>query len=294
MLTCAAATGDRLGEGPVWLPNEHALRWVDIEGRRWHAMDVETGALETIELDRRLTAFAPIEGTDPIRFIAAFDAGLAICDGRGSVDRWLHTPEADRTTNRFNDGGADAAGRFLAGTMNEHDAAPTGSLYVLDARAELRTLRTGLGIANTIAFSPDGRTLYTADSATSDLAAFRYDPDTGTLGERIESFRPSPDLPGVPDGSAMDAEGYLWNARWDGRRVLRLAPDGSLDRELELPVSRPTSCAFVGSKLYITTAIADLTPEQLRDEPQAGSLFVADVGVEGVPRPPVARDVAGL
>jgi len=298
MVELAAATGDRLGEGPAHLPTLGELRWVDIEGRRWHALDLETRVVRTMTLERRITAFARLEAPGPTRFVAAFDSGLALCDEHGTLERWLHRPETDRPGNRFNDGGPDPAGRFLAGTMNEGDDAPTreptGSLYLLGRDGGLRTVRTGLAICNTIAFSPDGRILYNADSATRDLAAFEYDPDHGAVGDRIASFRPSPDLPGVPDGSAVDAEGFLWNARWDGRCVVRLAPDGSLDRTVELPVSKPTSCAFVGEHLYITSAIADLTPEQHAEEPDAGGLFVHHAGVVGATRPPVSPGVAGV
>lgn len=291
MVELAADTRDPLGEGPVYIEAEGALRWVDILGGRWHRLTLATGKLETFMPDERLTAFAPI-AESPDRFVGAFVSGIAVCDGQGRIERRLHQPEQAIKTNRFNDGGTDPAGRFIAGTMNEKDNRPTGSLYQLTERAELRTLRTGLGIANTIAFSPDGQTFYNADTATRELLAFAYDPSTGQLGERIETFKPSPDLPGNPDGSAVDAEGYLWNARWGGHAVLRLAPDGSLDRKLDLPVSQATSCAFVGTKLYITSARCGLNESRMAEEPWAGSLLVADVGIPGVPRPPVSKSVA--
>ncbi|MEL7472713.1 MAG: SMP-30/gluconolactonase/LRE family protein [Planctomycetota bacterium] len=294
MVEIAAATGDLLGEGPVHVASANALRWVDIHGRRWHSLDLASGEIRTIELTRRLTAFAPIANDTSGRCVASFDSGLAICDASGVVERWLHQPEADRATNRFNDGGTDLEGRFLAGTMNEADASPTGSLYALDADGSLRVLRRGIGIANTIAFAPDGRVLYTADSATGDLGAYEYDPSTGALGARVDRFRPPDDLPGVPDGSAVDEDGCIWNARWGGSCVVRLRPDGSLDRTLALPATQPTSCAFVGHRLFVTSARCDLSEGELAQQPEAGSLFVASVGIGGLLRPPAARAIAGL
>ena len=209
--------------------------------------------------------------------------GLRGLDSRGKRGAWLAQPEARIATNRFNDAGTDTAGRLIAGTMNMQDSAPTGALYSLSGE-DLSLLRSGVGIANTIAFSPDGCRLYTADSAKGELAAFAYDPETGRLGHKIESFRPDPDLPGAPDGSAMDAEGCLWNARWDGGCVVRLAPDGSTLAVIDLPVRLPTSCCFVGSSLYVTTSTWDFTEADFAAQPMAGHLLCFDVNVTGQPR----------
>ena len=116
---------------------------------------------------------------------------------------------------------------------------------------------------------------------------FDYDHETGTLSNR----RRFVDLKGTgigPDGSTIDTEGYLWNAQWDGWRLARYAPDGRLDRFVELPVQKPTSCMFGGADmrtLYVTSAIWDLTPAELAKQPYAGGLFALDVGVGGVPEP---------
>jgi sugar lactone lactonase YvrE len=255
---------------------------VDIAEAKTFRLDLDTGKVAEWVLQEALTAFAP---TSDGRFIGAFLSGLAYMDGEGKRGAWLQQPEAGLTGNRFNDGGTDPRGRFLAGTMNEAGASDSGALYSFEAPNRIRVLRKGICISNTVAFSPDGRLLYTADTAKNRLDAFVYDPDSGQIVEKDHGFRPSGNLPGLPDGSAVDEEGFLWNARWGGGCLVRLAPDGSLDRRIDLPVSQPTSCAFVGADLYITTAAWELDEAARRAEPLAGGLLRIETGVCGVPRP---------
>jgi len=276
---------DQLGEGPVFVARENALRWVDIFGRRWHRYDLGSGALRTLELAEGLTAFAPRRSGG---FVGTFESGVAFLSEDGTGISWLHRPETTLADNRFNDGGTDPRGRFLAGSMNKVGGGTTGSLYRLDIEGRLTRLRSDVGISNTIAFSPDGGTLYFADTAASDLGAYAYDPESGALGAR-RNFAVPADLPGFPDGSAVDSEGYLWNARWDGWCLVRFAPDGRVDRIIELPVQRPTSCAFGppgSTTLYVTSAAFDLAPDALARQPWAGGLLAVEVGVTGVPRLP--------
>lgn len=286
-VTVAASTRDVLGEGPVHDVADGSLRWVDIGRALWHRLDLASGRVTTQAVEPALTGFAPTDSGD---YIGAYVSGLARLDGQGRRSGWLAQPEAGIPTNRFNDAGTDPAGRFITGTMNMAGGAPTGALYSFAGR-NLSVLRRGIGIANTIAFSPEGDRLYTADSATGDLAAYAYDPATGRLGDRIDSFRPDPDLPGTPDGSAMDAEGCLWNARWDGGCVVRLAPDGRRLAVIDLPVRLPTSCCFVGRSLYVTTSTWDFSQADLRAQPLAGQLLRIDVDVAGHPRTPFATAV---
>jgi sugar lactone lactonase YvrE len=277
-----ADTRDELGEGPVLVARENALRWVDIFGKRWHRYDLGSGALSTIPLSEGLTAFSPRKSGG---FVGTFESGFAFFSDDAREISWLHRPEAAFNDNRLNDGGTDPKGRFLAGSMNKAGGGSTGSLYRLDADRRLAVLKSGIGISNTIAFSPDGRTLYFADTAAGDLGAYAYDPETGTLGAR-KPFAVPADVPGYPDGSAVDSEGYLWNARWDGGCVVRFAPDGRVDRIVKLPVQRPTCCAFgpAGSTmLYITSAAFELRGDA--SQPWAGGLLAIDAGVTGVPRP---------
>jgi L-arabinonolactonase len=280
-VTTAADTRDVLGECPVHDVADGSLRWVDIGRSLWHRLDLASGHVTTQNVEPALTAFAPTESGD---YIGAFLSGLARLDGQGRRGAWLAQPEAGIVTNRFNDAGTDPKGRLIAGTMNMVDGAPTGALYSLKGE-ELSLLRPGIGIANTIAFSPDGRRIYTADSAKGELAAFGYDAETGRIGPRIESFHPDPDLPGAPDGSAMDSEGCLWNSRWDGGCVVRLAPDGTTLARVDLPVRLPTSCCFVGKTLFVTTSTWGFSEADFEAQPMAGHLLSIDANVTGQPLP---------
>ena len=284
-IALAAQTSDILGEGPVHDVADNSFRWVDIMNRRLHRLDLATGAVSSLTFESALTGFAPARSGG---YVGAFWDGIALFTADGLRSPFLHQPESHLADNRFNDAGTDPAGRFLAGTMNMAGGSD-GTLYQLGAEGGLEILRSDIGITNTIVFSPDGTILYTADSATRDLGAYRYDPATGKLGARIESFQTDPSLPGTPDGSAVDADGFIWNARWDGACIVRFAPDGTTDSILELPVSKCTSCAFVGTMLYITTSTMETSDETLEALPMSGGLLKVDVGVEGVPRAVYAR-----
>ena len=280
--TTAAQCNDVLGESPVYLPDEEVLAWVDIGRALWHRLDLKTSQVETHTFETALTGFSPVQEGG---FIGAFADGIAYFDAAGHRGPWLHQPELGRSDNRFNDAGTDPHGRFIAGSMNMAGQGEAGALYQIKSSGTLTRIKSGIGIANTIAFSPDGTTFYTADTAKGELAAYHYDPETGEMGGKVSSFNPSSALPGAPDGSTVDAEGYIWNARWGGSCIVRLAPDGSTDRLIPLPVRNPTSCTFVGDSLFVTTSTWDFTDEDFAAEPLAGALLCLDVGVRGLHRP---------
>ena len=279
-LIVAAECRDILGECPVHDEADASLRWVDIGRSFWHRLDLASGQVTTLAVEPALTAFAPTDAGD---YIGAFTAGLARLDHLGCRGAWIAQPEAGVATNRFNDAGTDPVGRLIAGTMNMQDGSGTGALYSLTGE-KVSLLRSGIGIANTIAFSPDGRRIYTADSAKGELAAFAYDLGTGRIGPRIDGFRPDPQLPGLPDGSTVDVEGCLWNARWEGGCVVRLAPDGTTMDVVELPVRLPTSCCLVGNSLYVTTSTWGFAAADFGAQPWAGHLLRIEVEVPGMPR----------
>ncbi len=173
--------------------------------------------------------------------------------------------------------------------MDEKELKPLSSVWRLDADLTLTRLFGGVACANSTCFSPDGRTMYFADSPTREIVAYDYDPATGDIGAR----RPVATLQGngVPDGSCVDAQGFIWNAVWEGYRVERYAPDGRLDRVIEVPVAKPTCTAFGGPDLdilFITTSRLDSSAELLEREPQSGSLFACRPGVKGLTDPPFA------
>ena len=216
--------------------------------------------------------------------LAGFAGGLELFDLESGARRMLAAIETELPTTRVNDGRLDRRGRLVFGTMDEDPAGarPLGQIWSFGGRGA-RVLASGVRIANSIAFSPDGRRMYFADTPEKRIRIYDYDLDSGVLsGERVFV---SVDGPGFPDGSTVDADGCLWNAEWGGGRVVRYAPDGRVDRVLPLPASQVTCCAFGGAgldRLYVTTARTGFEPSALAAEPHAGALFAFDVGVSGL------------
>ncbi|WP_251979112.1 SMP-30/gluconolactonase/LRE family protein [Salinicola avicenniae] len=264
-----------LGEGPVWSPEHRALLFVDIRRARLHAWHPDSDERQSWTLDEACCWLLPREGGD---FVAGLRSGIVelSLDATGPhpgkrltpID-WL--PEGDR----LNDAKSDREGRLWFGSMDNAETHANGYLYRLDGRG-LSEVDRDYAITNGPAIAPDGRTLYHNDSARQTVFAFDLN-DAGELSGKRELIR-LPSGRGFPDGMTCDHEGNLWIALWDGARVARYRPDGQLDREVSLPVSRPTSCAFGGDnleRLFVTSAATGCP-----DEPLAGALFeiVTDIG----------------
>ena len=286
-ITCVADVGNRLGEGPHWAAGEKVLYWTDIENAVLYGLTPADGAVRRWEMPERLACLATRAGGG---LVVAFASGFAFFDlASGAVTR-LAAPEAGVPGNRFNDGKCDRQGRFWAGTMHNEGRERTGALYRLDPDLSCHQVFGDVGIPNSIAFGPDGDVFYFAD--TMARAIHRYDLDTltGALGARREFAVTEPGV--GPDGSTVDAEGYLWNAQWNGWRVVRYAPDGRVDRVVKVPVQYPTSCAFGGADLatlYVTSARGGLTADALRAQPCAGGLFAIEgLGARGLVEPDFA------
>lgn len=280
------------GESPVWVAQEQALYWVDIPARQLHRIDPASGAHTAWTGEEMLACVAPRAG-HPGQWIAGMESGLfAIAtrdDGTLAATRLAHAAHA-QSGMRFNDGRCDRQGRFRAGTMVMDMAAgvAAGVLYGLDRPGVLAPLVDGLLVPNGLAFSPDGRTLYLSDShpKSQRVWAFDYDTDTGRPSNRRLFVDMTP-LPGRPDGAAVDEAGCYWICANDAGLVHRFTPAGRLDRSLELPVKKPSMCAFGGPRLD-TLYITSIRPEgiDLSDQPLAGALFALTPGVRGMPEPP--------
>lgn len=279
----AADTGDVLGEGPVWCPVEQALYWVDIRQKAVRRLNGADGRTESWTLPEMVGSLAVRRDGG---LLLALASSLGTFDpGTGELVR-LTAPAGADPAIRYNDGKCDRQGRFWAGTMNDRERRPDGVLYRYDPVRGSVPMLSGITIPNSLCWSPDDRTMYFADSFQATIFAFPFTPETGELGERRIFARV--ELPGVPDGATVDAEGHLWCAQYGAWRLTRYAPDGSIDRELPLPVQQPTSCAFGGpdlATLFITTASQRLTPEQRAEQPLAGALLACEPGVPGLPEP---------
>jgi len=276
--------GTNLGEGPLWSPNERALYWLDIVNSTIHRWEPESGKRDTKVFSQWISALVLCEDG---RLLGAVEDGLAFIDFKNATFEIIVNPLPDRTM-RFNDAACDRRGRMWTGTMLREDQKPVASLYRLNNNLVLKEMEYGLSLSNGIGFSTDDLTMYLSDSIQHSVYAYDYDLDEGTISNKrgIISVPVEPD--GYPDGLTMDAEGHIWLCHWDGWKVTRHAPDGTLVDTIEVPVPRPTSCAFGGddlSVLYITSAIMDLTDEQRAKAPSSGDLFAARPDVPGLPEP---------
>lgn len=274
---------DVLGESPLWDDRAQCLYWVDIRAPAIRRLDPITGRVDSWTMPDLVGSIAlSSEG----RLLVALPQFIALFDvASGSLQAFARPP--DRVPgHRFNDGRCDRQGRFWVGSMHNLTRAPEGMLYKLESPGDLVPVLGGISIPNSLAFSPDGRTMYFADSLRYTLFSYSYDTASGQMGP--QQVFASTEPPGFPDGSAVDADGHLWNAQFDGGRIVRYAPDGRIDRVIELPVLRPTCCAFGGadfSTLYVTTASQKMSAQELEAQPLAGALLALDVGVRGLPEP---------
>ena len=276
---CLVESRDRLGEGPCWSASEERLYWFDIRGRalNWYAPG--TGLHNRRDLGLRASAAAVCSQGG---LLIATERGLAQWDPEAEA---LHLvqPMALETGFRTNDGKIDPHGDFWWSTMDDDGGRRPGTLYRTRRSGETDVMIEGLHIANTVSFNADGRRLYLADSLVQ--AIFAY--DTTDLAHR-ETFAHTRGQAATPDGGAMDVEGFLWNAQWGGARLVRYAPDGGIDRIVQMPVQQPTSCAFGGpglKTLFITSAWDGLPDAARPTQPLAGGLFAFKPGVAGQPLP---------
>ncbi|MGG5823704.1 SMP-30/gluconolactonase/LRE family protein [Falsiroseomonas sp. HW251] len=270
-----------LGEGPLWSARDNRLLWVDILAPAIHLSDPATGEDRVVATEEMVAALAPREAGG---FVAAARSGLRAFDG-ASLGKVLAAPIADTAALRLNDGKCDAAGRFWVGSLALDSTPDAGALHRLDAQGA-QLMQAGLHVPNGLGFSRDNRLLYLADSARRRVDVFDFDLASGSIANR-RVFASFGEDEGVPDGLAVDEEGGVWIALWDGWRVVRHAPDGRLDRVIHLPVPRPTSCCFGGADLgtlYVTSARVRLSAAQLAEAPLSGSVFALDPGgVRGLP-----------
>lgn len=229
----------------------------------------------------RVCCFAPRASGG---WIVAYADRVVLLDDGFENERLVTRFEPDNPETRLNDGRTDRQGRLIAGGMNEGSGKADSSVICIDTDLGVHTLFHGVSCANSTCFSPDGATMFFADTPDREVVAYAYDAANGAATNRrvLASFAGEP---GLPDGSCVDAEGGVWNAEWEGRRVVRIAPDGTIDQVIEVPVWKPTCCAFGGrdlDTLYITTSRLMSDEAALAKEPSSGGLYAVKPGVKGV------------
>lgn len=272
----------RLGECPIWDGRTCSLWWVDVLTPSLLSYDPSTGKTKTHPIRARRLGSLALRAAGGL--LLACDDGLHAYNPSTGKQTWLADPEPGMEGHRKNDGRADWAGNFWIGTLREKDYAPVGALYRVATGRHITTMAAGLAIPNGLAFDADRKRAYYADTRAYCIWASDYDAQAGVLGEARVFATTTP--PARPDGSCIDREGFLWNAHYAGSRLARYAPDGTLDRTVDLPVSHPTCCCFGGENLdvlFVTSASEPLSPAQRADEPLAGRTLALNVGTSGRP-----------
>jgi sugar lactone lactonase YvrE/sugar/nucleoside kinase (ribokinase family) len=282
-----AASGDQCGEGAFWCGEEGAVYWTDINRFLVHRLDYSSGATRTWEFDEPATALAPTERAGWVLVVLASRTIL----WRPATDERLawHGEHRRGPGIRNNDARVDPRGSLWIGTMADNvgpsgEPKPVrdslGELLRIDFDGHITSWASGVGISNTVCWNPDGRRMYFGDSLEDVIYCYTFDPSNGDISERRPFLRGFGR--GVPDGSAVDAEGYLWNCRYGGGCIVRVAPTGEVDGIVEMPTANPTTCTFGGPglrTLFVTSARLDTQPT----DRLAGSLFAIETSTPGLP-----------
>jgi L-arabinonolactonase len=274
---------NELGEGPLWDVAEQRLYWIDSLGKSIWRCDAGGGEVRQWPVPEHIGSMALRKSGGAV---LALRNGFHFFDFDRGRTTPIADPESDRPNTRFNDGKVDRRGRFVAGTMDYEEKRDNCGLHSLGVDGRTRQIDQGIICSNGPCWSPDGKTFYFADTWKKTIYAYDYDLDTGAATNK----RPwvVTKEPGAPDGSTVDAEGYLWNAQVYGNRIVRYAPDGHIDREIEFPVRSLTSVMFGGPDLdilYVTSMARSINGVPPK-EAEAGHLFaVKGLGVRGLPEP---------
>ncbi len=276
-----------LGEGPLWDAEQERLYFIDSFDGRVFRTTVDGRELRAWDVPGKIGSMALRK--DGQGAIVSLQNGFHALDFRTGDCDLVHDPEPDRPANRINDGKVDRRGRFFAGSMDTMEEGPSGALYRLDPDFSVHTVDTGIICSNGPCFAPDDRTFYFADTWTGEIWAYDYDIETGSATNRRTFVSVDTSRGGAADGSTIDAEGCLWNALVYDGRLVRYAPDGNVERIIDMPVKKVTSVMFGGPNLdilFVTSMAKPPLPRFPDDGVQRGSLFaIHDLGVRGLPEP---------
>jgi len=274
---------NELGEGVIWDHAASKVWWTDIQQSKLYRYDPESKQLEQWQTPERLCCFAPRE--NGVGLVAAFESGFAFYTPETDELQWIKKLETDNPGTRFNDGRTDRQGRLWAGTMveDEQQAGYKGSLYCLNHDLTINKTIDGLSIPNSLCWSPDGTTMYHTDTPTRQINQYDYDGKAGTFKNQRRLVITKEHC--YPDGSIVDAQGYLWNAQWGSNTVVRYSPNGEEDLIVNLPASQPSCVSFGGKGLnlmFVTSAWQGLDAPARQADPDAGSLFVFETEYRGL------------
>ena len=277
--------GNGLGEGPLWCPLSQCLWWLDVADPHLFCADGQGQLLNRWKLPKYPGSMALRHDGS---LLLMFRHGPAIFQPLDGTVQWFDVPGLDLGETRFNDGKCDRLGRFWSGTMDRRTERAIGSLYRMDGLQRIRQMdASGVTIANGIAWSPDNRTMYFADTPAGCIYAYDHDLERGEISHR-RVFAQFNAGEGGPDGLTLDSEGGVWCALFNRSELHHIAPSGHPIQVIDLPVQQPTSVMFGGpdlGTLFITTARMHLSPAQLQNQPWAGHVLCFEPGVKGLPEP---------
>ncbi len=276
----------QLGEGPFWNQQNATLYWVDIIGKTAFGWQPASNDLQSWHFDSVISAIVPRQQGG---FLVALRDKLAFFNPADETVTPFVAPDGDHGQNRSNEARVDPMGRFWHATMqnnigpNGEDVAiteHTGTLNRVDVDGTITRFAENIGISNTLLWSADGTKMFFGDTLANRMDVYDFDMATGDATNprlfcSVEGY-------GGMDGSAMDSEGYIWNARYGASCLIRFNPAGEVDRIIDLPVTNPTSCVFGGpdmTTLYITSAAAGTSAER----PLEGALLAIETGIVGMP-----------
>jgi sugar lactone lactonase YvrE len=279
-----------VGEAPVWHAVESALYWVDINGYAVHRLHPSSGKYSSWTMKTEPSALAVDVDNN---LVVATRAGFVYLDTTNGEMEDIAPAPYDTTKVRFNDGRVDPAGRFWVGTMYEPRDQEKAEMYVLDRGALRQAWSGGMTNSNGLAWSPDGKTMYHADTTTHRVDCYDYDAATGSAANRrnlvtFSTDKKAADYGGRPDGAAMDSEGNYWVAMFEGGRIVKLSPAGVLLQEIQVPLRCPTAVCFGGPDLrtlYVTSASHGRSDEELARYPHSGKVLAFAVDVPGIEQP---------
>lgn len=272
-----------VAESPVWDDRRKVLFWTDIRASKLHAAPADGTRHRVWDMPDRLACLGLCRSG---RLVLGLAGSVAFFDPESGALEELARPEPERPQNRLNDGKVGPDGAFWVGSMHERvPQEPVAALYRVTAQGEVTRVLDGIRVSNGLAWSPDGGTLYWADTSPGTVDAFDFDAATGRLSNQ-RRFAELDMETGLPDGGACDAEGFYWNAGVTAGVLNRFAPDGTLVRRVRVPVSDPTMPCFGGEglkSLFVTSRTFRVPPEKLERLPWSGSVLRLDVGVAGAP-----------
>lgn len=275
------ACQNQCGESPIWDPAAGSLSWTDTESPRFLTLEPDGGRPVEVKTDWLIQAIGRRTAGG---WVAVVRDGFAVWDPASARSRFLGNPVEGKAHLAMNDGAVGPDGRFYAGSLNVQVLESSeGALWRLGQDGAYECIQDGLVLPNGISFSPDGRTMYVTEMWARRITAFDFDPRAGTVSRR-RVLVTVPEEEGYPDGLVVDSEGFLWSGHWQGFRVTRYDPDGKKERHVAVPVPTATCMAFGGAdldRLYITTGKKGLSPEQLKQYPEAGDLYLARPGIRG-------------